>query len=161
MNYFLLLLFFCFVPASSSQAQNRLLNKEVKVELKLDDKYKVTTGKLVGWSAIAVGSFIWYAKERFEFQGRRFFEVRYNVDEYGFFGSKSHIRVRNQFIKTDFYHFANSGGKYLIISGAITIGIAGAHNNKKVKHYLLDFAITSAISVLSSYAGDRLFDMSR
>jgi hypothetical protein len=155
---FLILFFSVFVL----QAQKRTLDKDLKVELKLNsDKYKITIGKLVGWSAIALGSFVWYAKERFEFQGRRFFEIKFDVDEYGFWGSKSHIRVREKFLKTDFYHAANTGGKYVIISGAIVIGICGAQHNKKTKHYLIDFGVTVLTSIVFSYAGDRLFDLSR
>lgn len=120
------------------------------------NRYKIEQQKIIGWAAIGLGSFIWYSKERWEFQGRRYFEVKYGADEYGFWGSKAHVRVRDKFFKDDFYHFANTGGKWLILGGGITLGISGAKTNKKKIHYLYDFLIAGGVSVLCSWAGDQV-----
>jgi len=121
----------------------------------VSDKYRLTKGKIWGLASVALGSFTWYAKERYEFQGRRFFEVKFGADPYGFWGSRSFEIVRERSFKYDFYHFANTGGKYLILGGGITIGISGAKNNKKKIHYLYDFLITGTTSVIFSIAGDK------
>lgn len=126
------------------------------------DRYSFRGGKIWGLVGIAAGSFIWYAKERYEFQGRRYFEIKHGADPYGFWGSKSHIRVRDKLIKDDFYHVANTGGKYLIIGSSVWFGVsAGKQNKKKFIYYVYDVLIIGATSITFSFLGDRTMNLYR
>jgi len=140
--------------------------KPLKTAQNASKTYKLTKGKIIGLACVGVGSFIWYAKERWEFQGRRYFEVKHGVDPNGFWGSQSHLKpytnpnfYNKNFGNWDFYHLANTGGKYLIIGGALTIGISGGKNNRKKMHYLYDFRLTGVVSVVCSRLGDEVLKL--
>ena len=126
----------------------------------LSAQYRITRGKIAGWSALAVAGFADGAVEGFEFDGRRSFERKYNVSETGYFGTRSWERAyqtRNLYTRYfgawDFYHHADDVRKVGYISGGITIGISGAKNNSKWWHYAVDFGASLAISGMSKAAG--------
>lgn len=152
------------IPQSSQLSQVEL---KVSIEPKNDtERYRFTKGKIWGLAAVGLGSFVWYAKERYEFQGRHFFEVKFNAKPYGFWGSKSFLKPYNEpnfynqtFGAFDYYHVSNILGKYAIIGGSITIGISGAKRNKRKLHFLYDALLTVGTSILFSRLGDHVMKL--
>jgi len=137
--------------------------------LHLKEKYKVTTGKAIGWATIAVASAVDGALEGYQFDGRKSFERKWGVDPYGPMGSQSWRMVyvegnpelgfkswfHEKWGALDFYHLADDTRKFGYIGGGISLGIGGAKANQNWKHWLLDIAITSVISSGAKSAGMR------
>jgi len=135
--------------------------------LHLKEKYKVTTGKAIGWATIAVAGFADGALEGYQFDGRKSFERKWNADPNGFWGSQSWRMIYNEGnpelgVKSklhkwvgamDFYHVADDIRKVGYIGGGISLGIGGAKATQNWKHWLLDIAITSVISSGAKSAG--------
>lgn len=129
-------------------------------------QYRITRGKIAGWSVLAVAGFTDGVVEGFEFDGRKSFERKYNVQPVSCFGSESwklayYANDPEQPKKPlwsvigapDFYHLADDVRKIGYISGGITIGISGAKANTKWWHYAVDFGASLAISGMSKAAG--------
>ena len=130
-------------------------------------QYRITRGKIAGWSAAAVSGAVDGVLEGYEFDGRKSFESKYNVSETGYFGSESWRRAyknndpeqghKNLYSQTfgawDFYHHADDARKIGYISGGIVIGMSGAKSNSKWWHYAVDFGIGFAVSGATKAAG--------
>lgn len=129
--------------------------------------YRITKTKLIGWGIVGVAGFVDGAVEGYEFDGKRFFERKYNADPYGFWGSESWRKIYvdgdpTQGCKTvlgcslgafDFYHVGDDLRKVGYISGGIVIGIGGSKLDQKFTHTLLDFAIGFAVGAVTKNAG--------
>lgn len=122
--------------------------------------YKITWGKVAGWSALAVGGFADGAVEGYEFDDRQSFVRKWNVDPNGFWGPESWRLAykngnpddghRNLFTKVygapDFYHVADDVRKFGYITGSISIGISGEKKNGKWWHYAIDLGVSIIVS---------------
>jgi len=133
----------------------------------LSAQYRITRGKIAGWSVAAISGAIDGVVEGYEFDGRKSFERKYNVSPTGYFGSESWRRAyknndpeqgyKNFYSRTfganDFYHLADDAKKIGYIGSGITIGISGSRANSKWWHYAVDFGIGLAVSGAGKAAG--------
>ena len=83
---------------------------------------------------LVIASFLDGAVEGFGFDGRKYFEDWYNVDPFGYWGSKSWMRSEtnpNIYNKIngvfDFYHNADDVRKYGYLSGAFLFALSYPH----------------------------------
>lgn len=112
------------------------------------------------WAAMLVtcgAGFVDGVVEGFEFDGRRSFERKWGVEQYGFFGSMSHASEWTTWEKTkmsqsDFYHLADDVRKWGYISGGYMLGKAG-RNNKRWVHDVFDVLIVGVASGIWKSAG--------
>ena len=129
-------------------------------------KYKVTNTKIAGWGTLFVAGVAGGMEAGFQFDHRKSFERKYNVDPNGFWGSQSWRRVYvngdpNQGFKSglhrrvgslDFYHISNKTMRFGYIGGSLTIGI-NARKNNNWKHTALDIIIGVAASTIGQNLG--------
>lgn len=130
-------------------------------------QYTFSKGKIISLSVIGLSSVIDGAVERFDHGNRKYFQDRYNVDPYGFWGQESWRKlyinndpkfgVKSKFYKTigvyDFYHVSDKIRKTGYITGGIIIGISGHKVNKKPIHYVFDFLLTMGVSMVGRRIG--------
>lgn len=102
-----------------------------------------------------VASFIDGAVEGFEFDERKFFERRYNVNPYGFWGSKSWKKAQtnpNLYNKIngvfDFYHVCDDLRKYGYIGGSILFALTA---EKLFLYLIITLILTIAAKRLGMY----------
>jgi hypothetical protein len=133
----------------------------------LSAQYRITRGKVAGWSAAAISGAIDGIVEGYEFSGRKPFEEKFNVSPTGYFGSQSWRRAyknndpeqgyKNLYSRTfganDFYHHADDARKIGYIGSGVIIGISGSRVNTKWWHYAVDFGIGLAVSGAGKAAG--------
>lgn len=130
----------------------------------VDGQYKINKEKVWGWVSVGVAGFADGVVERWEFQGRKKFEEKWGVDEYGFWGSRSWEKLYSDpniwninMGVFDFYHVMDDVRKVGYIGGGVMIGIGGGRK-EKLKYRLIDFGIGLVISGGMKMVGDRMMD---
>jgi len=133
----------------------------------LSAQYRITPGKIAGWSAAAISGAIDGVLEGNRFDDNRNFERKFNASKTGYFGSESWRRAyrngdpeqgyKNLYAQTfganDFYHHADDLRKIGYIGSGVIIGISGAKSNSKWWHYAVDFGVGLAVSGATKAAG--------
>ncbi len=123
--------------------------------------------KLVGYALVGLGGLKDGLVEGFDFDGRTSWERKRGVDPYSQRGSQSwrlayvdgdpELGFKSSFHEWhgawDWYHRNDDYRKLGYYSGGITLGIGGHKVNKKIKHYLFDFAIGWAVSATAKSIG--------
>lgn len=137
--------------------------------LSAQSQYRITRAKLAGWGMLAVAGAADGMVEGYEFDQRKSFERKYNVNKTGYFGSQSWKSAykdgnvdngfKSGFVRTfgaqDFYHHADDLRKIGYMSGGIVVGIGGNKINSKKWYYIIDFAAGFAISAATKSASMR------
>lgn len=130
-------------------------------------QYKVTIGKVAGWSVLAVGGFADGAVEGYQIDGRTSFERKWDVNPYGYWGSESWRKIyvdgdpaKGYVSKwahwrgaSDFYHHADDTRKLCYIGGSTTVALSGKNNNTKWWHYAIDLGISLTVTSASKSIG--------
>ncbi len=125
-------------------------------------RYKITNQKIIGWSILAIGGAADGITEATQFD-RHVFEVKFDVDSKGFWGSESYLRAykggdpdngykswyAKNFGAWDAYHLGDDIRKLGYISGGLVITLGS--KQRKI-HYLYDFLIGFAISAATKRA---------
>lgn len=124
------------------------------------EPYKITKGKVAGWTTLAIASFVDGAVEGYEFGGRMAFmpeRKNWTSNPYSFWGNRSWEKSPSAFEKqfgiVDAYHVGDDIRKVGYVSAGITLGISGCKNNKNWKHWALDIGISLITSSLAKRAG--------
>ena len=122
--------------------------------------YQITKQKVWGWSFIAVGGFMDGMNAGFQFQNRKSFERKWDVDPYGFWGSQSWRKAHdspnlwNQSMGTfDFYHLSEDLSFLGYIGGGVTVALGAKKCRQKWQHHIYDFLVSVAVGALSKQAG--------
>lgn len=129
-------------------------------------QYKIDNTKIAGWGILFTAGVAGGMEAGFQFDHRRSFERKYNVNPYGFFGSESwrqiyingdpNLGVKSLFRKRlgsiDFYHLSNKTMRFGYIGGSLAIGI-NSRNNKNWKHTALDILIGIGVSTIGQNLG--------
>lgn len=140
-------------------------NLQLPTEKPKKQGYRITKTKLIGWTVLGFTGFMDGAVEGYEFDDRKFFELKYGADPYGFWGSQSWRKIYvngdpAQGCKTvlgcslgsfDFYHVSDDLRKLGYIAGGMTIALGA--KDQKVMHTLLDFAIGFGVSAVTKNLG--------
>ncbi len=133
-----------------------------------NDAYKpFAWPKLVGYALVGFGGLKDGLVEGYEFDGRTSWERKRGVDPYSQRGSQSwrlayvdgdpELGFKSKFVEWhgawDWYHRNDDYRKFGYYTGGIVLGIGGYKTNKKIRHYLFDFAIGWAVSATSKSIG--------
>lgn len=130
----------------------------------LNAQYKITTKKILTWSAFGIAGSIYGAREAYH-ANPYCFEQKWRVGEYSFWGSKQWERnyIGNRYTnesgfpnkhKTeifgnfgrDYWHTSGYVSGTLVVGSTFTIGMS----KQKIKHKLLDLLIGSSCFIISS-----------
>ncbi len=122
--------------------------------------YKITKGKLIGWTILAVAGGADGGNEAFDMDKRMFFVETFGADRYGYWGDQSwrsiyvggnpangyksafHRRMGAQ----DFYHHTDKLRRYSYVGGTAFLTISGTRHKQKISHTLLDIGIGLLVS---------------
>lgn len=129
--------------------------------------YHLTKTKIVAFGIASVGGLADGMVEGYQFDGRKFFERKYDVNPRGYWGSESWRRAykggepANGFKSPahkalgawDFYHNADDARKLGYIGGGIVLGIGGNKVNTKWWHYVIDAGLGLAVSAGAKSTG--------
>lgn len=164
-----------FIGCVAAQAQVIKWKSKPIVDLRIstkqvseNDAYKpFAWPKLVGYALAGFGGLKDWMVEGFDFDGRTSWERKRGVDAYSQRGSQSwrlayvngnpDLGFKSKFHELmgawDWYHRNDDYRKIGYYTGGIVLGIGGRISNKKIKHYLFDFAIGWAISATAKSIG--------
>lgn len=164
MRYIIILFICLFAYNSQAQLQPQQVPSTYAESLQKNKyPYKLSKEKWIGWSQVAVGSFLIGFRDRYVLDGRIFFEEHWGSAPRSFWGSESWRNVYvngdpTQGFKSrwaewtgarDFYHVSGDAGKFLLISGGLTMTLG---DKKPWWHH----AINLGASLIISSGFDRL-----
>jgi len=156
------ILFYLFIFSAIGQGRVVLHLPDIKQDTRF-----ITKRDIVTLAILLPTSFIDGAVERFDFQNRKYFEVKYGASETGFFGSKSYQRLydspnfyNKNFGVFDFYHVADDIRKlgYLTSGATFALSLKYRRSNKEA---IIKGILFFAASSLSKRVGDSVFDLTR
>lgn len=120
-------------------------NAQIKLHHSKKKAYRPDWHQAAGWTLVGFGGLFRGLTDGYVQGGRRYYEIHYDADPYGFWGSQSYQQATlnpnfwNKHMGTfDVYHVGGDLSKIFYISGGIVMTIG---EKKPWWHYALNFGV--------------------